>query len=114
MAGIRENAAVMAEIERDLRQYRVFRSLHRMREASGDASAGECLLLQLRMREIERSVRGLPMCRERVLLDMHYLAGESMERCAELLGVSRATAYRLKRRGLALLAAQQKGFSAHA
>lgn len=76
--------------------------------------AGECVMLTMRMREIERALRSLPMGKERLVLELHYLQGTPVERCAEQLYVSRATAYRLKRRGLAMLAARENRSAAHA
>ncbi|MBR6709460.1 MAG: sigma-70 family RNA polymerase sigma factor [Clostridia bacterium] len=66
--------------------------------------AVDCVMLRMKMRDIERSLRALPPCDARMLLELHYLGGMSIEHCAEQLYVSRATAYRLKNRGLALWA----------
>lgn len=75
---------------------------------------GECVMLTMRMREIERAVRSLPMGKARMVLELHYLHNIPVERCAEQLYVSRATAYRLKRRGLAMLAVRENRSAAHA
>jgi DNA-directed RNA polymerase specialized sigma24 family protein len=45
-------------------------------------------------------VLGLPDCREKLFLYYHYISGMSMERTAELLGISPRTAYRLRLRAL--------------
>ncbi|MBE6549677.1 MAG: hypothetical protein E7670_04530 [Ruminococcaceae bacterium] len=64
----------------------------------------ELPLARVRMFEIRHFVMGLENCEEKLLLYYHYIKGESMENCAELLGVSRSTAYRIKDRALSLAA----------
>ena len=61
-------------------------------------------LARARMFEIKHFVMGLPNCEEKLLLYYHYIKGESVENCAELLGVSRSTAYRIKDKALTLAA----------
>ena len=61
-------------------------------------------LARARMFEIKHFVMALPNCEEKLLLYYHYIKGESMENCAELLGVSRSTAYRIKDKALTLAA----------
>ena len=110
-----------SEIEKKLKSYRIYKTMlglaQQEREAGEDDfrpnRAGERVLLTLRMREIERSLHALPMERERLLLELHYLEGHSVERCAEMLYISRATAYRLKRRGLEMLAAGENDRARH-
>lgn len=43
---------------------------------------------------------------EKLFLYNHYVRGESVEACAELLGICRSSGFRLKRRALALCAYQ--------
>lgn len=61
-------------------------------------------LARVRMFEIRHFVMALPNCEEKLLLYYRYIKGESIENCAELLGVSRSTAYRIKDKALALAA----------
>lgn len=77
-------------------------------------SSCDRVLLRMRMREIENLLGDLPVGDARLLLELHYLRGCSVERCAERLGISRATAFRLKRRGLALVAARKNRMARHA
>lgn len=55
-----------------------------------------------RMFLIRRSVMRLPESREKLFLYQRYIRGESMERCAELLCVSRRSIFRLSTRALEL------------
>ncbi len=61
-------------------------------------------LARVRMFEIRHFVMALPNCEEKLLLYYRYIKGESIENCAELLGVSRSTVYRIKDRALNLAA----------
>lgn len=61
--------------------------------------------LQAKLYDIRRFILSLPDCDEKLFLYYHYVHRENVMRCAELLDVSRATAYRLKKRAL-LTAAQ--------
>ena len=56
--------------------------------------------LRGKMYEIRAFILGMPECDEKLLLYYHYVHGENLMRCAELLRVSRATVYRLKKRAL--------------
>lgn len=95
---------------RRLSEYQMYRKMLAVAAEPPDpdeierSRAVDCVLLRMKMREIERSLRELPPGDARMLLELHYLGGLSIERCAERLYVSRATAYRLKNRGLALWA----------
>lgn len=53
---------------------------------------------------IRRSISRMPDSREKLLLIQHYIKGETMESCAELMGISRRTVYRLKQSALELYA----------
>lgn len=57
--------------------------------------------IRIKMFEIRRFVLSLGNCNEKLLLFYHYIHGESVEKCAELLKISRRSAFRLKRRALA-------------
>lgn len=94
-----------------LSAYRVYERMLLCGEAM---SSCDRVLVRMRMREIEGLLGDLPVGNARLLLELHYLRGCSVERCAERLGISRATAYRLKRRGLALIAAKKNREARHA
>ncbi len=50
--------------------------------------------------EIRRFVLSLGNCNEKVFLFYHYIHGESVGRCAELMGQAQRSAFRLKKRAL--------------
>ena len=53
-----------------------------------------------RMYEIEHLIASLRNGREKLILYYHYIKGESIERSADFLGISRRTGYRMHRKGL--------------
>ena len=57
--------------------------------------------IRIKMFEIRRFVLSLGNCNEKLFLFYHYIHGESVERCGELLKISRRSAFRLKKRALA-------------
>jgi hypothetical protein len=57
--------------------------------------------LRMKMFAIRRFVLSLGNCNEKLFLFYHYIHGESVERCAELIKISRRSAFRLKKRALA-------------
>lgn len=63
---------------------------------------GELPLARAKMFEIRHFIMGLDNCDEKLLLYYHYIKGEPVERCGELLGISRSSAFRLKRKALFL------------
>lgn len=65
-----------------------------------DVLAGDEAYWQARMLEIGRFISAMKNGREKLLLYYHYIRGESVERAANLLGVSRRTGYRILERGL--------------
>ena len=67
---------------------------------SSELLGAEETVWRMRMQEIENTVLSLVGARERRLLFYRYLRGERMERCAELIGVSRRTAFRIHQRAL--------------
>ena len=56
-----------------------------------------------RMFDVRHFILSLDNSDEKLLLYYHYIKGESVERCAELLGVSRRSAFRMKNRALAMV-----------
>ena len=67
---------------------------------------GEIPLARARMFEVRHFINELKNGDQKLLLYFHYIKGESVERCGELLGISRSSAYRLKSQ--ALLMAYEK------
>lgn len=62
----------------------------------------EAPLARARMFEVRHFILSLGNCDEKLFLYYHYIKDDSVERCAELLGISVRTAYRLKARALAM------------
>jgi hypothetical protein len=62
----------------------------------------EAPLARSRMYYVRHFILDMPNSDEKLLLYYHYIKGESTERCAELLGISRRSAFRLKNRALVL------------
>lgn len=65
---------------------------------------GESSMAHARMFEIRHFIMTMQNSNEKLLLYYHYIRGESVERCAELIGISRSSGFRLKKRALALAA----------
>ncbi len=72
------------------------------KEFFGRRATGEDAFLQARAYEIKNMVLALPPCPEKLFLNLHYLRGHAVEKCAELMDISRSTAFRLKKRAIAL------------
>ena len=73
-------------------------------------SVGEVPLARARMYEVRHFINSLPNCDEKLFLYYHYVKGQNVERCGELLGVSRSTAFRMKKRAhiMAVLALRER------
>lgn len=65
-----------------------------------EAEVGEPPLARARMFAIRHFIMSLPNGDEKLFLYYHYVRGESVERCAELLGIARSSGFRLKKRAL--------------
>ena len=76
----------------------------------GIVGAGEVdvSLGRVRQFEIRHFLMGMENGMEKLFLYYHYVKGDSVERCAILLGVSRSTAFRMKRRALAFAVVHKK------
>ncbi len=62
----------------------------------------EAPLARASMFEVRHFILSLPNSDEKLLLYYHYVKGNSVPRCAELLGISERSAYRMKNRALAM------------
>ncbi len=65
-----------------------------------DILAGDEAYWRARMYEINAFLSSMKNGREKLILYYHYIRGESIERAADLLGISRRTGYRLHKKGL--------------
>ncbi len=121
MALAQEREALIKSTEEFLRQYRYGFKLLAMnkyeRDYLGPEScrdglycADEEAYIKARMFEVKRFVTALPPDDRKLFLYYYYIHGETIEKCGELLGVSRRTAYRLKRRALEYAAIKYKRY----
>ncbi len=86
------------EIQRYLSSYRFYQSaVDSMSPGDPDATA-----LRAELFFIRRSVLRLPESPEKLLLYRHFICGDTMEKCAEQLGISRRSVFRLRLRALSL------------
>ena len=69
-------------------------------EDSVDALPGDLTLVRAKMYEVRHFIMSLENGDEKLFLYYHYIRGEAVEKCAELLGVARCTGFRLKKRAL--------------
>lgn len=71
------------------------------REDSVDVTNG-LIDARIEMHKVRHFIVGLPNSEEKLLLYFHYVKGETVENCAELIGVSRRSVFRLRHKALAL------------
>ena len=64
----------------------------------------EVALARPRMYEVRNFIMSLDNSDEKLLLYYHFVRGESVEKCSELLGISRSSGFRLKNRALDMAA----------
>ena len=69
-----------------------------------DILAGDETYWRIRLHEVNALVGNMKNSREKLILYYHYIRGLSVERAANLLGVSRRTGYRLHQKGLQIAA----------
>ena len=109
MANVSKLTTAQMETENYLKGYQLNRKLIRLDRyekeyLSADESDleafGEAPLARARMFEIRHFVMKMENSEEKLFLYYRYIKGQTMERCAELLGVSRSTAFRMKSRAL--------------
>ena len=63
---------------------------------------GDISLARVKMFEIRHFILDLPNSNEKILLYLHYIDCEPIERCGNIMGISRSSAFRLKKKALAL------------
>lgn len=112
MTEVKTEGTLLWEAENELKEYgllgKQIRASRYEREFFGKPTTGEDAFLQAKQYAIRKRVFDLPNCPEKLFLDLHYLRGHSVERCAELMDISRRTAFRLKKRAIALYSDQRQ------
>lgn len=73
-------------------------------ERNSEYKSNDCALCRAKMFEIRHFIMSMKNSDEKLLLYYHYIRGETVERCAELLGISRSSGFRLKKKAVALAA----------
>ena len=73
-----------------------------------DSAFNDAPLARAKMFEVRHFIMEMKNSDEKLLLYYHYIRGESVEKCAELLGISRSSAFRLKKRALAMAAMHRR------
>ena len=68
--------------------------------------------VKAKMFEVKRFVTSLPPDDRKLMLYYYYIHGETVEKCAEMLGISRRSAFRLKKRALEYAAVKYKRYLA--
>ena len=91
----------LLELEKYEREF--LRSREWASERPGDLS-----LARAKMFEIRHFILELPNSNEKILLYLHYIDCEPIERCGDIMGISRSSAFRLKKKALALACAKSK------
>ena len=67
-------------------------------ESKEEELPGELTLVRAKMYEVRHFIMNMENGDEKLMLYYHYIRGESVEKCAELLGISRSSGFRLKKR----------------
>jgi hypothetical protein len=90
------------KLSRDLLELEKYeREFLRSREWANERP-GDLSLARAKMFEIRHFILSLPNSNEKILLYLHYIDCEPIERCAGIMSISRSSAFRLKRKALAL------------
>lgn len=107
--------AEYSETENYLKTYGFYKKLLRMDKYeqeyfNGDSPSAirdcpsEHTLAHAKMFEVRHFIMSMQNSNEKLLLYYHYVKCDSVDRCAELIGISRSSAFRLKKRALVLAA----------
>ena len=97
-----------------LRLDRYERTYFGYRDNEDNTAFNDAPLARARMFEIRHFIMEMQNSDEKLLLYYHYIRCESVEKCAELLGISRSSGFRLKKRALMMAARKMSGAATHA
>ena len=89
----------VAEVRQFLESYlynnKLLRGNRYARTYFGASNLGDDPFIKAAMHPVRVFIMELPDCREKMFLYFRYLHGHSVEKCAELMEVSRRTAFRV-------------------
>lgn len=80
------------------------------RRSLGGEAVMDDVFLQAKMFQVREFVFSLPNCREKLFLNCHYIRLYTVEKSAEMMGISVRNAYRLKKRAIAFAAEYIENF----
>ena len=99
------------EMKNHLSGYKLYRDLLELEKyereflrshAWANERPGDLTLAKIKMYEIRHFILSLPNSNEKILLYLHYIDCEPIERCADIMEISRSSAFRLKKKALLL------------
>ena len=90
------------KLSRDLLELEKYEREFLRSRAFASERPGDLSMARARMFEIRHFILNLPNSSEKMLLYLHYIDCEPIERCAGIMSISRSSAFRLKRKALAL------------
>ena len=90
------------KLSRDLLELEKYEREFLRSRACASERPGDLSMARARMFEIRHFILNLPNSNEKILLYLHYIDCEPIERCGDILNMSRSSAFRLKRKALSL------------
>ncbi len=103
-----------------LRGYRMYGKLLMMdsyekeflkdRDTIDHGTLSEVMLAREKMYRVRHFINQLPNCDEKLFLYYHYVKGVTVERCGDMLDISRTGAFRMKERAICIAAEQFENF----
>lgn len=90
------------KLSRDLLELEKYEREFLRSRAFASERPGDLSMARARMFEIRHFILNLPNSNEKILLYLHYIDCEPIERCGDILNMSRSSAFRLKRKALSL------------
>ncbi len=90
------------KLSRDLLELEKYEREFLRSRAFASERPGDLSMARARMFEIRHFILNLPNSSEKMLLYLHYIDCEPIERCADALNISRSSAFRLKRKALSM------------
>ena len=114
------SAELKARVKDFLRGYRMYgkmlildryeKEFLKGRDTVEHCAPSEAMFARAKMYRVRHFINQLPNCDEKLFLYYHYVKGVSVERCGEMLDVSRTSAFRMKERAICMAAEQFENF----